>query len=476
VHRVRLATWLRTTVAGGIVVCLAAATAAAPVARAGSTASSKVLSSHLRLRVTTSSDWTQLHISPGVVVAERLLSHNGTGSYTAENDGLALQGMSGPSTFIVDLVLYDPSPSTSYTVTLCKGYLGTTTVDMTNRNASTPAVVGRFSDSVHSLTDGTNPSRFTVSRGALMTAVPMPVPHADRRRLVLAFYYPWFPNYSDPQLADRPVKPRSAQDRAGVAAMTRQAKRHGIDGFVVSWMGQQQNGAAFDLAVRAAEAHRQKITGYLETTRATSDTSLGQPDPGVVRQWLSELLQRSSSPSFLRADGGPVVFVYTMQGLSAQQWGKILSAIDQKFQTTVHLVGDASDPAYASVEYGVHRYADMSRPSALKSWSRTTSLDLRARAVLNPRVDPRLFVGTVQPGFDDRRLRGDTNPVIRRRHGARYDRTWSAALAGSPDWIVVTSWNEWYEDTQVEPGVKTGGRALRQTDSWSWKFKHRAGA
>jgi len=91
--------------------------------------------------------------------------------------------------------------------------------------------------------------------------------------------------------------------------------------------------------------------------------------------------------------------------------------------------------------------------------------------VLDPRLQPRLFVGTVQPGFDDRRLRGDANPVIDRNGGARYDQTWAAALAGSPDWIVVTSWNEWFEDTQIEPGVETGSGALDQTATWSGAFK-----
>ena len=77
--------------------------------------------------------------------------------------------------------------------------------------------------------------------------------------------------------------------------------------------------------------------------------------------------------------------------------------------------------------------------------------------------------------IDDQKLRGNTNPVIDRDGGARYDGTWSAALAGSPDWMVVTSWNEWFEDTEIEPGVATGSGALEQTASWSQAFKQQSG-
>jgi len=55
--------------------------------------------------------------------------------------------------------------------------------------------------------------------------------------------------------------------------------------------------------------------------------------------------------------------------------------------------------------------------------------------------------------------------------GERYQATWDAALASDPDWILVTSWNEWYEGTAVEPSVRFGDLALRQTadNAAAWK-------
>ena len=47
---------------------------------------------------------------------------------------------------------------------------------------------------------------------------------------------------------------------------------------------------------------------------------------------------------------------------------------------------------------------------------------------------------------------------------------WSAALATRPDWVVISSWNAFPEDTQITPGAAYGRRALDQTTTWSQLF------
>jgi hypothetical protein len=105
----------------------------------------------------------------------------------------------------------------------------------------------------------------------------------------------------------------------------------------------------------------------------------------------------------------------------------------------------------------------MRPPTTSRPWSEYASVLQRGAALFDPRITPPLTVATVSPGYDDRKTRGLSNPVVYRDGGKRYDQTWDAALAGSPDWVVVTSWNEWYEDTSIEPGTATGAQALAQT-------------
>jgi hypothetical protein len=246
--------------------------------------------------------------------------------------------------------------------------------------------------------------------------------------------------------------------------MTRQAKANGINGFVVSWHGNTNDGPAFDLVQRAAEAVGQLFTAYLEVPSAHQADGVHSA-AFKVRQWLLQALARRNSPSFLRAsDGAPVVFVYGMAHLTPSEWRDVLARAANRQGVHVHLVGDTLKPAYRPYEWGVHRYAVLGSARHLTAWSRSTELSARAQAAVDPGSSPTLYSGTVSPGFNDRRLRGDVHPLIRRgSEGQRYDATWAAALAGDPDWMFVSTWNEWYEDTQIEPGTETGARALSQT-------------
>jgi hypothetical protein len=452
---------------------LAAATAAgllaAPLADADGDAGVDV--AHLRMRVVTTSDWTQVHLGPGNLRAMRVMSRTGEATYRPTGDGLSLSRVAGSSSITIDFVFTDFGNAAAYTVRTWKGYRGRTVVTLTNLNGDSPETVGSYVDEVHSLTDGRNSASETLAHDTLMTTRAMRMPHADPRRLVLAFYYPWFARYDGNKLADRPTEPRNVWSSADVDDMTRQAANHGVDGFVVSYAGDDNDGRAFDLAVRAAQANDQLITGYIETPRATSLTSRGKPDMKVVLRWLTQLLQRRTSPSFLRAaDGRPVVFVYGMAGLSPRSWRMISDNLKSVMGGPVHLVGDSPSWDYLPFEYGVHRYDAVESGAKLTRWSKTTALLTRAWTVVDPAIAPRLFVGTVSPGFDDTRLRGDRHPVIERGDGTRYERTWDAARAGRPDWILVTSWNEWYEDTQIEPGVETGRDALDLTLSEATAF------
>ncbi len=68
--------------------------------------------------------------------------------------------------------------------------------------------------------------------------------------------------------------------------------------------------------------------------------------------------------------------------------------------------------------------------------------------------------GARSPGEDDSLLgRPPANTiVIPRLNGTRYTATWQAAWDSEPEWALVSTWNEWYEATNISPGVQTGTR------------------
>ena len=86
------------------------------------------------------------------------------------------------------------------------------------------------------------------------------------------------------------------------------------------------------------------------------------------------------------------------------------------------------------------------------------------------RAAGRPFMAPVAPGFDDRAIR-EPGTLVSREGQATYDRTWRAALAVDPAWILVASWNEWHEGSEIEPSREHGTRYLEATRSWAERFR-----
>jgi len=73
---------------------------------------------------------------------------------------------------------------------------------------------------------------------------------------------------------------------------------------------------------------------------------------------------------------------------------------------------------------------------------------------------------TIIPGFDDHKLgRKEPRPITDRHNGETYRILWQEAIAADPDWVLITSWNEWHEGSEIEPSLENGDRALNRRRS-----------
>lgn len=405
----------------------------------------------LSVRIRTNSDWTTVTLGPGEVVAAATTATSG-GTVTREGGAWQVRA-DQPGTVAdatIDLVFFDPD-TRDLTLTVDKGWAGRTVVDVAE--GSTGAAITTVDNRTQSSTDPNNRQAWTLASESIYTA-PLELPQADARKLVLSFYYPWFDgSYDDPTLTDRPLAPRSTYRYTDVLSMTEQARDAGVSGFVVSWAGETANGYGFDLAVAAAEATGQVVTGYLEPSLS--------PDAATTFAWLKELLTRADSPSFLRgADGRPVVFVFAMEAHPAWVWMTMRNQLAAA-GTDVLLVGDTSDPAFAPASWGEHRYVASGTTEERAAEGRRIAVTLRARHLVEgAELGP--WVANVSPGYDDHLVR-DGSIIVDREGGQRYLDTWDAAIASTADWIVVQSWNEWFEASTIEPSVLHGDLALTQT-------------
>ena len=81
-----------------------------------------------------------------------------------------------------------------------------------------------------------------------------------------------------------------------------------------------------------------------------------------------------------------------------------------------------------------------------------------------------LYIAGVHPGYDDTNVREGNEP-FKREDGDYYKSRWEDAISMNPDWITITSWNEWHEGTEIEPSEEHGDKALEQTKDYIKEFK-----
>lgn len=290
-------------------------------------------------------------------------------------------------------------------------------------------------------------------------ASPAPVGAEGAAPPVLAFYYAWFDQntWSSGQTTDTPAEPYVSADRATIERQVAQAQGAGIDAFVQSWYGPQEGGnqteTNFQTLLEVAGATGFQAAVHFETTGPFFG------DAGAVTNALATLLAtHARHPAYLRYQGKPVIFFWRQQRFSVDQWAAIRNQVDP--DRTSYWIAEGTDLSFQSIFDGHHLYniAWAASPAdQLARWG-----DRVRNYELQNGVD-RLWVATAMPGYNDTNLpRGETF-AIPRRNGDYFRETWRGAVASQPDLVIITSFNEWLEGTQLEPSVTYGNLYLDVT-------------
>jgi hypothetical protein len=291
----------------------------------------------------------------------------------------------------------------------------------------------------------------------------------SQERLVLAFYYTWFDehSWSPAQVPDQPLVPYVSRDRDTMARHIEQAKGAGVDAFVVSWLGPRVESNQTETNFRAM-LDEAAGRGF----RLAADFEVASPfigGAGDAQAALSALLAtHARHPAYLKVGGKPVIFFWRQQRFDIKTWTAIRAAVDPGH--TSLWIEEGVDVAPLSVFDGHHLYS--------VTWNPPTDLTYTAnkfarlvRGAATRLGAPKVYVATVMPGYDDRKTGRGNAFAVDREGGAYYERSWRAAIGSAPDWIVITSFNEWPEGTYIEPSRAYGNRYLELTAAWSAAFR-----
>ncbi|MBI5032089.1 MAG: glycoside hydrolase family 99-like domain-containing protein [Chloroflexi bacterium] len=285
---------------------------------------------------------------------------------------------------------------------------------------------------------------------------------AQRAPLVLAFYYNWFDEntWTPAKVPDMPATRYVSRDPAAIARQIDQARNAGIDAFVVSWWG-AGNPTEDNFKLMLAQANSANF-------RAAIDFELTSPFYGskadVIKSLRNLLATHAQHPAYLRSEGKPVIFFWREQKYSVDEWRDIRNQVDPNRSSLWIAEGVKEQLPYLSVFDGFHLYSI--------AWSGNVAAELQKWP---PRIQTyganKIWVATTMPGNDDTRTKRPDSYVRDRRNGEFYRETWRAAFSTYPDWIIITSWNEWVEGTMIEPSVTYGNLYLDITRSFASQFK-----
>jgi glycoprotein endo-alpha-1,2-mannosidase len=249
------------------------------------------------------------------------------------------------------------------------------------------------------------------------------------------------------------------------------ASRAGITGFIASWWGQgsfEDHGVP--LLLDAAAKHRLAVSVYYE--KIPGETAPARSKAAIAD--LDYLLSHyATHKAWLRAAGKPVVFVYgrAVHQLSPAEWQEVIAQLHRANPGGVALVADSLDAKYIAAFGGASTYnitgqTQHKTPPQLHDWARAAYPKMVAAAGLG-----KISSVTVIPGYDDSTVgRPPPRPVTERWGGETYRALWQEAVAAHPDYVLITSWNEWHEGSEIEPSVEYGSVMLNDTAGFARQF------
>jgi len=378
-------------------------------------------------------------------------------------------------------------------VVIEKGAIGSANVRLTVYDAS----AGSFSDVTEFSTDSMFrdfeldiASVYTEPAGTLVLEETL----KDLKGKVLSFYYPWYASPHGPSgrgyhwtdvtedsIFDSAHYPLhgayDSNDENVIRSHMAIAKQAGIDAFIVSWWGiGSYEEKPVDEILRLAEQMELNITFYYESVRDLTKDE-------IVDELTYLYESYSDHPAFLKVSGKPVIFVYAVSAYRRDPgfWLDVRGLVEENVGSIV-LIGDTADEEYLHVFDGFHVYIYL-RENASSFYrdcvnrfevgvSTMDTDELFTAAYSGDDIDMMVkpFFLTVTPGFDTTSW-GQFEPYLDRLEGETYAGYWEVVEEIGPHSVLITSWNEWHEGTELEPSREHGFDYINMTKGFIEEYK-----
>ncbi|HEX9333128.1 MAG TPA: endo-1,3-alpha-glucanase family glycosylhydrolase [Anaerolineales bacterium] len=268
---------------------------------------------------------------------------------------------------------------------------------------------------------------------------------------VLSYYYIWFDTQSwDRAKIDYPLLGHYSSSNVDVMRQHIQwAKAAGIDGFIVSWKSTDKLNQRLEQLIKVADEENFKLAIIYQGLDF-------QRDPLPVAQVDADLSyfidHYADDPAFSLYEKPLVIWSGTWE-YSREDVEKVVLG---KREQILILASEKNVDGYsrlADLVDGDAYYWSSVNPDTFTGYAE--KLTGMSEAV---HANGGLWIAPASPGFDARLIGGKT--VVDRKNGQTLQIQFNTALQSSPDAVGLISWNEFSENSHIEPSEKYNHRYL----------------
>jgi hypothetical protein len=270
---------------------------------------------------------------------------------------------------------------------------------------------------------------------------------------VFAFYYIWFdPASWQRAKVDYPQLGRYSSDDPRVMRQHIQwAKSAGIDGFIVSW----KDTAVHDRRLRLLmDVARQEDFQLAVIYQGLDFHRKPLPVARVAADFMTFRNEYANDPVFYHLGGKALTIWSGTWSFRHAEVAKVTGPVRDSLLVLNTQKNVRDYQQLADVTDGNAYYWSSVNPDT--NAGHVAKLGEMSKAVHH---DGKYWIAPFAPGFDARLVGGTS--VVDRANGQTLRTEYAAAVASSPDMLGLISWNEFSENTYVEPSVTYGDTYLR---------------
>lgn len=269
---------------------------------------------------------------------------------------------------------------------------------------------------------------------------------------VLVYYYIWFDHQSwDRAKQDYPVLGRYSSNNAYIMRRhIRWAKAAGINGFIVSWKGTDKLNRRLSQLVEIADQENFKLAIIYESLDFERNPLPVEQVDADLNYFISHYVDHPAFDLFAK----PVIIWSGSWKFSTDE---IKSVVRDTGQQVFVLASEKNVKGYervADIVDGDAYYWSSVDPDTHPGYE--DKLTTMGEAV---HESGGLWIAPAAPGYDSRLLGGTT--VVDRENGETLRTQLTAAAQSHPDAIGIISWNEFSENSYIEPSQKYGHLYLK---------------